>query len=304
MNLGSKPLTVVKKHTSEMDHPEEARTFPTTEEVTSIIGVGGNIEATDESIGESFPNAIEQLEVKPPRIDQDKDVVCLNGDAQLHEVAMEQKAPIMPLETTHSISRPDLTASGRDPRDTKQKSNESHKDVDGNNTSSEGTQLNTPASTIIEVKTTGRSQKIRIRPSLRGWQPMPFGDEIEEVFYFDIATSDQSETSSDSGMPALGSLESVILIDGEQPEDMLDDSPSRLKWLRQKRDEAEQNEHLDRIMTMIGNEHVKAHFLAVKDRMAAAQKWNEDPKDLKFNLVLRGCQDIGGFTLYKSSILR
>lgn len=289
---------------SEMDHPEEARTLPTTEDITRIIGVGEDVEATNEAIEESFRNAIEQLEVQTPRIDQDEGVVCLNGDAQLHEGTMEQKGSIMPLETTHSISRPNSTASGWDPRDTKQKSNENHNDVDGNNTPSEGTQLNTPASTIIEVKTTGRSQKSRIRPSLRGWQPMPFGDEIEEVFYFDIATPDQPETSFESGMPALGSLESVILVDGEQPEDMLDDSPSRLKWLRQKRDGAEQNEHLDRTMTMIGNEDVKAHFLAVKDRMAVARKWNEDPKDLKFNLVLRGSQDIGGSTLHKSYILR
>lgn len=284
-----------------MDRPEEAQKCPTTEEATRTIGVGEDVEATEESIAESFSDPIDQREVIPPPIEQDKDVARLNSDAQFCEVSMEQEGPILSLETTHPTFQQDFTASGWD---IKQESTKNHNAVDGNNTSSEGTQLNTPASTIIEVKTPGRMRKIRIRPSLRGWQPMSLGDEIEEVFNCELGENydsvnrtraDQSETSSESGMPALESLESMILIDGEEPEDMLDDSPSRLKWLRQKQDEAEQNEHLDRIMTMIGNEDVKAHFLAVKERMAVAKKWNEDPRKLKFNLVLHEGQRIGVF---------
>ncbi|KAJ0385862.1 hypothetical protein COL922a_005567 [Colletotrichum nupharicola] len=54
---------------------------------------------------------------------------------------------------------------------------------------------------------------------------------------------------------------------GMKPEDIDDDSPSRLEWLRQKQEENEKNEHLDQLMTMVGLENVKAHFLAVKARV-------------------------------------
>lgn len=118
---------------------------------------------------------------------------------------------------------------------------------------------------------------------------MPFEGEIEEAFAWELGEGSE-------GMPALESPESLILVEGEEPEDMLDDSPSRLEWLRQKRDDAAQNEHLDRVMAMIGHERVKEHFLAVKERASIAGKWNEDPRDLKLNLVLYEGQDIGWFT--------
>lgn len=123
----------------------------------------------------------------------------------------------------------------------------------------------------------------------RGWQSMPFEGEIEEAFAWELGEGSE-------GMPALESPESLILVEGEEPEDMLDDSPSRLEWLRQKRDDAAQNEHLDRVMAMIGHERVKEHFLAVKERASISGKWNEDPRDLKLNLVLYEGQDIGWFT--------
>lgn len=131
---------------------------------------------------------------------------------------------------------------------------------------------------------------------------MPFENEIEEVFQWKLGGGSHESASvkeasgsasSTSDMPPLDAPESLILAEGYDPEDMFDDSPSRLEWLRQKRDEAEQNEHLDRVMTMIGHEQIKAHFLAVKERMAMVRKWNEDPRGLRLNLVLHKGPDIG-----------
>lgn len=127
---------------------------------------------------------------------------------------------------------------------------------------------------------------------------MPFDDDLEQVFTWEakVREEDQgSDASSDPGMPALDDPESLLLVEGEDPEGMLDDSPARLEWLRQKRDENEENEHLDRIMAMIGHERVKAHFLAVKERMAIAQRWQEDVKALSFNLVLNKGNQTGEF---------
>lgn len=123
---------------------------------------------------------------------------------------------------------------------------------------------------------------------------MPFEGEIGKVFF--------CERGDDSkGITAPESPQSFILVEGEEPEGKLDDSPSRLEWLQQKRDDAEQNEHLDRVMAVTGHERVKEHFLAVKERATQTRKWNEDPRSLKLNLVLYGFQGIGWFTHISSA---
>jgi hypothetical protein len=92
---------------------------------------------------------------------------------------------------------------------------------------------------------------------------------------------DDEEPWSDSLMPL------------EEPESMDDDSPSRLEWLRQKRENGAENKHLDHIMGMIGHEPIKAHFLWVKERVALAKQWNEVLKELNLDLVIYGSDGTG-----------
>ncbi|KAM0545415.1 hypothetical protein ACHAPJ_011320 [Fusarium lateritium] len=76
--------------------------------------------------------------------------------------------------------------------------------------------------------------------------------------------------------------------------DLIDDeSPSRLEWLRQKRENGEQSEIMDEIMSMIGIEKVKAHFLWAKERAEIAKRWKEDMRSINFDLVLHGGDGTG-----------
>ena len=72
------------------------------------------------------------------------------------------------------------------------------------------------------------------------------------------------------------------------PERIIDDSPSRKEWLRQKRERGEKNQYLDQMMSMVGHEEVKAHFLFVKERYEMAKRWGEDLDQLDHHLVLQG----------------
>ncbi|KAE9570775.1 hypothetical protein CGMCC3_g13229 [Colletotrichum fructicola] len=78
-----------------------------------------------------------------------------------------------------------------------------------------------------------------------------------------------------------------------KPEDIDDDSPSRLEWLRQKQEENEKNVHLDQLMTMVGLENVKAHFLAVKARVKASKQTGDEHQKLRLHLVLHGNDGTG-----------
>lgn len=46
-------------------------------------------------------------------------------------------------------------------------------------------------------------------------------------------------------------------------------------------------------VSMIGHENVKHHFLAIKERVGIAKRWNEDIKTLKLDLVLHGRDGTG-----------
>ncbi|KAK1851998.1 nfx1-type zinc finger-containing protein 1 [Colletotrichum chrysophilum] len=76
-------------------------------------------------------------------------------------------------------------------------------------------------------------------------------------------------------------------------EDIDDDSPSRLEWLRQKQEENEKNVHLDQLMTMVGLENVKAHFLAVKAIVKASKQTGDEHQKLRLHLVLHGNDGTG-----------
>jgi len=65
--------------------------------------------------------------------------------------------------------------------------------------------------------------------------------------------------------------------------------------LKQKREEGQKNKHLDLLMSMVGLEEVKAHFLTAKARIEAARKRGEDLQTLNLNLVLVGKLGTGKF---------
>lgn len=82
----------------------------------------------------------------------------------------------------------------------------------------------------------------------------------------------------------------------EDPEKIDDESPSRKEWVRRKREEGQGNKYLDQIMSMVGHEDVKAHFLHVKDRLDVAKRWREDIRQLKLDLILHGNHGTGKST--------
>jgi hypothetical protein len=82
-------------------------------------------------------------------------------------------------------------------------------------------------------------------------------------------------------------------IDGLEPEDCEDDSPSRLEWLRQKKVEKAENKYLDRIMSLSGLEEAKAFFLQTKARVKAAQRRETDLNKENFDVVFMGNEGTG-----------
>jgi hypothetical protein len=152
---------------------------------------------------------------------------------------------------------------------------------------------------IITSKKLPRRRRRRMRPSWRTWDEelMPFGN-MRGVLNDDDDDITVRSDCSDNPEPAKDPVTvtedwSESLFDDEDLDLMLDDSPSRLEWLRQKREKNEKNEHLDRLMSMVGHEQIKAHFLAVKDRVDVAKRWKEDMKSINLDLILHGNDGTG-----------
>ncbi|RKK67190.1 hypothetical protein BFJ69_g14744 [Fusarium oxysporum] len=85
----------------------------------------------------------------------------------------------------------------------------------------------------------------------------------------------------------------LLLEDDYDFETATDKSPSQQEWSRQKCEESQQNVYLDRIMSMVGHEQVKAHFLAVKEKVDIAKRWNKSIKDWTFDLLIHGRNGTG-----------
>ncbi|RKK82176.1 hypothetical protein BFJ71_g15360 [Fusarium oxysporum] len=85
----------------------------------------------------------------------------------------------------------------------------------------------------------------------------------------------------------------LLLDDDYDFETAIDKSPSQQEWSRQKHEENQQNVYLDRIMSMVDHEQVKAHFLAVKERVDTAKRWNRSIKDWTFDLLIHGRNGTG-----------
>lgn len=133
------------------------------------------------------------------------------------------------------------------------------------------------------------------RPSHRKWEEeiMPEGN-LTGLFDSDISDQEEEGEEETPEEKPKGSEEwATAKIPDEDLESLTDDSPSRLEWLRQKKDEGQTNEHLDSLMSMVGLEAIKAHFLDVKQRVEAAKRWGEDMKTLKLDLIMTGRDGTG-----------
>lgn len=86
-------------------------------------------------------------------------------------------------------------------------------------------------------------------------------------------------------------------IDGVEPEDCDDDSPSRKEWLRLKKIEYAENKYLDRLMSLPGLEETKAMFLDVRAKIKAAQRRETDLNKDNFDVVFTGNQGVGKTTV-------
>lgn len=133
-------------------------------------------------------------------------------------------------------------------------------------------------------------------------------DTSDHDSYGDSSSSSSTEDPYDVSQPVRKKPDRVSswakpVVSKMEPEDVDDDSPSRLEWLRQKRENNEKNRFLDQLMSMVGLEDVKAHFLAVKARVQARAQagGHGDAKqpDLRLHMVLQGKDGTGKKSIAK-----
>lgn len=112
------------------------------------------------------------------------------------------------------------------------------------------------------------------------WRYLPEDEDIAEGNEMDLKFDDQ----------AIEDLEANV-------NDMDDESPSRLEWLRQKRllaglqlskNERRLERLIDRVMCLIGQENIKAQFLALKARIEADKARGEDFKNAHHDIMITG----------------
>ncbi|GLB05448.1 hypothetical protein AtubIFM57258_000734 [Aspergillus tubingensis] len=115
---------------------------------------------------------------------------------------------------------------------------------------------------------------------LKTWTFLPEDEDIAEGNEMDLKFDDQ----------AIEDLEANV-------NDMDDESPSRLEWLRQKRllaglqlskNEQRLERLMDRVMCLIGQENIKAQFLALKARIEADKARGEDFKNAHHDIMITG----------------
>ncbi|KAI0378946.1 P-loop containing nucleoside triphosphate hydrolase protein [Hypomontagnella monticulosa] len=134
-----------------------------------------------------------------------------------------------------------------------------------------------------------------IKRSRKAWKAMGFPVGLEEVFTHEINPSDdKSKIWEFGGDFPWGAPTLDVLGQGDD----IGDSPARSEWLRQKKEDNEENPYLDQLMSMVGREEVKAHFLAIKSKVKGKDgKRSPDFEKLRLHLVLQGRHGTG-----KSSI--
>lgn len=99
----------------------------------------------------------------------------------------------------------------------------------------------------------------------------------EESAENEIGRSEEvlSETTSETSSASSSDTESETSLE-ENPEDIQDESPSRLEWIRQKQEEGAVNREIDKMMCLIGRENVKAELLHSKAVIEGRQRRDED----------------------------
>src|SRR5579862_635327 len=69
---------------------------------------------------------------------------------------------------------------------------------------------------------------------------------------------------------------------------MEDNSLSRLEWIRQRSEEGATNKYIDELMTMVGLEDIKCHFLKMKSRVEVARRQEVRLSEERFNVAFVG----------------
>jgi hypothetical protein len=82
-----------------------------------------------------------------------------------------------------------------------------------------------------------------------------------------------------------------------------DNSPSRLEWIRQRNEEDATNKYIDELMTMVGLEDIKYHFLKMKSRAEVARRQEVDLSEERFNVVFVGNPGTGKSVMQEKSDL-
>lgn len=74
-------------------------------------------------------------------------------------------------------------------------------------------------------------------------------------------------------------------------------SPTEVEWIRQKTVEGAANEHLDKLMDMIGLEEVKSQVLKIKSKIDTTIRQGTDLNDERFGVILQGNPGTGKTTV-------
>ncbi|OAG34341.1 hypothetical protein AYO21_11493 [Fonsecaea monophora] len=86
--------------------------------------------------------------------------------------------------------------------------------------------------------------------------------------------------------------EELAFLEGVDLDQIQDNSPSRLDWMRMKRENGEENIFLDRLMAMTDLEDVKRHFLKTKCTLDTLRRQGVDTASECFNAVFVGRQKV------------
>jgi len=121
-------------------------------------------------------------------------------------------------------------------------------------------------------------------------QPTPRPRSISSVSDVDVEVYDAiSITSDDSAL-----YDQDWDKDTKDPEDLpSSSSPAAQEWARQKREHDQSNQYLDQLMSMVGLEEIKLHFLNVKAEIEAARRRDEEYWVAKGKKILKNDVDKG-----------
>ncbi|OPB46176.1 hypothetical protein A0O28_0062970 [Trichoderma guizhouense] len=94
-----------------------------------------------------------------------------------------------------------------------------------------------------------------------------------------------------------GSIDAIPSLDDTPPTELFADSPMREVWELQKRKLDQTNETMDKVVDMIGIDHIKAAFLEIKGKIDTARSRREHLRKHDLNIILTGNPGTGKRTL-------